>query len=152
MPRMSGLEAARRILALELQAPPKILMLSANAFEEQKRQALAMGVDDFLKKPLREEELFSALENHLCIRFDRRDRAAVVSPSEVEPELTAADLDVLSAKDRLDLTEAVVEVNQAKVRTVLNRIEMQCPQLVPRLRTMIDATKHRELWELLAGR
>jgi hypothetical protein len=70
----------------------------------------------------------------------------------VEPELTAADLDVLSAKDRLDLTEAVVEVNQAKVRTVLNRIEMQCPQLVPRLRTMIDATKHRELWELLAGR
>jgi signal transduction histidine kinase len=152
MPRMSGLEAAGRILALQLKTPPKILMLSANAFQEHKQQALAAGVDDFLKKPLQEEELFAALENHLCVRFLRSERSAIVPPIAVEAELAAADLDELSVKDRLDLTEAVAEVSQAKLRQVLNRIGVRSPQLARRLLAMTDENKHRELWELLGGR
>jgi signal transduction histidine kinase len=152
MPRMSGLEAARRILALEMKNPPKILMLSANAFEEQKRQALAVGVDDFLKKPLQEGELFAALEKHLGVRFVPSNRFEAVSASAVEAELTAPELDPLSAKDRQDLAQAVAEVNQAKLREVLGRIGIHSPQLALRLRSMIDRMKHRELWELLGYR
>jgi signal transduction histidine kinase len=152
MQRMSGLEAARRIIALELEPPPRIIIVSANAFDEQKQQALAAGVDDFLKKPLQEEELLAALETQLGVCFIRTERSGIVPPPAVDAELAAADLDPLSAKDRLDLAQAVAEVNQAKLRLVLHRIGLQSPTLARRLKAMIDEMKHRELWKLLDGR
>ena len=67
MPVMDGYEATRAIRALdniELATIP-ILAMTANAFEEDKKQALSAGMNGHLVKPIRIEELYAALEEYL---------------------------------------------------------------------------------------
>jgi CheY-like chemotaxis protein len=65
MPDMDGYEATKRIRAIEADrgAPPvPIIGVSARAMDGDRENALAAGLDDYLTKPLREEELKAVLE------------------------------------------------------------------------------------------
>ncbi|MBY0439305.1 MAG: response regulator [Burkholderiales bacterium] len=57
MPRMDGLESTRRMRALPLGRQPRVFALTANAFEEDRQACLAAGMDGFLSKPYRLEQL-----------------------------------------------------------------------------------------------
>jgi signal transduction histidine kinase/ActR/RegA family two-component response regulator len=62
MPEMDGLEASRRITALwRKNARPAIIAMTASAMEGDKQAALAAGMDDYITKPIRVEELVNAL-------------------------------------------------------------------------------------------
>jgi signal transduction histidine kinase/CheY-like chemotaxis protein len=71
MPRMDGLESTRRIRALTLDGQPRIVALTANAFEEDRQACLAAGMDGFLAKPYRLDDL-AALVADLRARRDRK--------------------------------------------------------------------------------
>lgn len=53
MPRLDGLEVARRLAARPDGERPRIVMLTASALPEEREQALACGADAVLAKPLR---------------------------------------------------------------------------------------------------
>ena len=57
MPRLSGLEAARQILAARPGRPVPIVALTADAAEKTQREIARAGIHRFLIKPVREEEL-----------------------------------------------------------------------------------------------
>jgi PAS domain S-box-containing protein len=61
MPEMDGLTATRCIRS-ELTYQPWIIGLSANAFREDREQALAIGMNAYLTKPLKLESLLAALQ------------------------------------------------------------------------------------------
>jgi CheY-like chemotaxis protein len=67
MPEMDGLEATRKIRDLaSLKDLPslkaiRIIAMTANATEEDRRIALEAGMDDYVSKPVRLEELVEAL-------------------------------------------------------------------------------------------
>ena len=67
MPVMDGYEATRRIRALEdpIRAKIRILAMTANAFEEDRRAAFAAGMDGFLSKPIDIDELWKTLRRLL---------------------------------------------------------------------------------------
>jgi signal transduction histidine kinase/CheY-like chemotaxis protein len=64
MPDMDGLEATRRIRALEQDlALPRmpIIAVTANAYKEDRERCLEAGMDDYLSKPFSEDDLAAAL-------------------------------------------------------------------------------------------
>lgn len=66
MPVMDGLEATQKIREFEKSKTDRhsfIIALSANALKEDKEKAMASGMDGFLAKPFKPEELFQLLFN-----------------------------------------------------------------------------------------
>lgn len=67
MPEMNGYEATRTIRALEDKAKANItiLAMTANAFEEDKREALKSGMNAHLSKPIEVDKLIKTLKRSL---------------------------------------------------------------------------------------
>jgi CheY-like chemotaxis protein len=62
MPEMDGLEATRTICQKwPRQVRPRIIAMTANAMQEDRETCLAAGMDDYVSKPIRVEELVGAL-------------------------------------------------------------------------------------------
>jgi GAF domain-containing protein/CheY-like chemotaxis protein len=62
MPEMDGLEATRQIIAKWNDDRPRIVGLTANAMQGDREMCLAAGMDDYIAKPIRVNELIHALE------------------------------------------------------------------------------------------
>jgi CheY-like chemotaxis protein len=63
MPEMDGLTAARRIREQpEVDPRPYIVGVTANALQGDREECLAAGMDDYLSKPIRVDELVVALK------------------------------------------------------------------------------------------
>jgi PAS domain S-box-containing protein len=61
MPELDGLEATRRIHARWGAERPHIIAVTAGVMDDEREQCLAAGMDDFVSKPIRSEELAAAL-------------------------------------------------------------------------------------------
>ena len=60
MPEIDGLEATR-IIRQSMEIQPIIIAMTANAMKEDKDECLKAGMDDFLSKPVKLEELVNML-------------------------------------------------------------------------------------------
>jgi len=71
MPEMDGLDASRQITTRwPAGERPRIIAMTANAMEDDRRMCLAAGMDDYLTKPIRVDLLIEAL-NHVTARKDK---------------------------------------------------------------------------------
>jgi CheY-like chemotaxis protein len=62
MPEMDGLEASRRICARWPRGQrPTIIAMTANAMQGDREMCLEAGMDDYVSKPIRPDELVKAL-------------------------------------------------------------------------------------------
>jgi CheY-like chemotaxis protein len=61
MPRLDGLEATRRLRARWPDRPLRIVGLTANAMAGDREECLAAGMDDYVSKPIRPDELARAI-------------------------------------------------------------------------------------------
>jgi len=147
MPRLNGLEATRQIRAQAGPRAPKVVMLTASAFEEQRQEAMAAGISDFLRKPLQEEDLYAALETQLGLQFQRRSPLADASMPQDGFTVCAAAIAELPEALRADLHQAAEELNPEKLQDVLARIEPDHPALALGIANMAKKFLYQELWE-----
>jgi CheY-like chemotaxis protein len=61
MPVMDGLEATRRIRQMPTPAPTPIIAMTANAFDEDQAACFAVGMNDFVAKPVEPETLHGVI-------------------------------------------------------------------------------------------
>src|SRR5262249_49645096 len=77
MPEMDGLEASREITRRwPRESRPRIVAMTANAMQGDRELCLAAGMDDYVSKPIRVEELIAALD---------RTAAQSAEPARTEP-------------------------------------------------------------------
>ena len=66
MPEMDGLETTRRIRLIEKDTLPlnqiKIVAMTANAMAEDRENCILVGMDDFISKPVRIDDLANVLK------------------------------------------------------------------------------------------
>jgi PAS domain S-box-containing protein len=91
MPEMDGLAATRRIA--EIWRPglrPRIIAMTANAMQGDRELCLDAGMDDYISKPVRVEDLVAALER--CAPLQTRGAVVATAPGET----AAVDREVLA--------------------------------------------------------
>jgi CheY-like chemotaxis protein len=137
MPVMDGLEATRRIRALEGGDAVKIVALTASVFAEQRGEMLAAGMDDILHKPFRPEEIFGCLERLLGVRYLRRDGVAPSAGIE-RTALDRAALAALPDELRRALADALVALDTERIALLIDRVAERDAALGQALRWQAD--------------
>jgi CheY-like chemotaxis protein len=111
MPEMDGLEASRRIRSRRSDGLP-IIALTAHAFAEERERCRAAGMDDFLAKPFKPNELYEVVERWVAGGEDpsqSEGRTRMVEEDGGAPR-TPVDLEGFRAVMRAAGVEEVVDV------------------------------------------
>jgi PAS domain S-box-containing protein len=91
MPVMDGHEAIRRIRALPAGEQSKIIAVTASAMDENRKELMEIGADDFISKPFREAELFQKIHVHVGMEYVYAEQPTPTTHTEL-PELTSESL------------------------------------------------------------
>lgn len=149
MPVMDGLEATRRIKAMEGGKETVIVALTASVLKEQQEELLAAGSDDFVSKPFRADEIFDCMERHLGVRYIYREGDEIpsgdVSELELKPEAFASLPEALKA----ELKKAAILLDVEFAHEVITRIEAIDSALASAVRQRVDELQFSALHELV---
>jgi two-component system sensor histidine kinase/response regulator len=132
MPEMSGLEATAEIRGRERASGGHvpIVALTASAMAGDREECLACGMDGYISKPLRPDELFATIDS-LCAPPGEAAGAAVDAPAAPAP-VRSVDLDQLLAG---------FNGNTRLVRDVVDVFLQDAPETLARIR---DAARARD--------
>ena len=136
MPGMDGYEATRLIKGTKKGKQTPIVALTASAFEDERRKIESLGMQGYIRKPFRENELFSTLGKILDIEYiydeaapqtkDKYDDNKELISNDIaklpknlvnqmNDALAVADLDLL-----VDLIESIDKDNNGIAQKLLN--------------------------------
>jgi len=136
MPFMDGAEATRRIRTMAGGSEVRILGLSASVIQELR--APMDGVDDFLGKPFRDDELLDRLHRLLGVRYEHETAAPPAGPRS---------LAVLPSRFVAPLRQAVASADLDATLALLDELATEAPQLAAELRALTD----RFDWDRIAA-
>ncbi len=129
---------------------PKIIALTASAFEEERTAILAAGCDDLIRKPFREEVLLEKIAQHLGVRYlyeDERVEASTplslkatplslkATPLSFEAELQPEQNEIATAEQSLPHylsqmpQEWIEQLHQAALKCSDREIDRLCEQI-----------------------
>jgi CheY-like chemotaxis protein/HPt (histidine-containing phosphotransfer) domain-containing protein len=135
MPEMDGLEATRRICKRWIPTRrPWIIAMTANAMRGDREQCLDAGMDDYISKPVRIDDLVTALE-----RCAPQSAALAAAPELANLADSLVDWDVLA---RL---QADLGGDEAIVIEVLEMFLADAPQQLDRMRQALAAAAAHDL-------
>ncbi len=131
MPVMDGYEATRRIKATEAGRAIPVIAITASAFADSKKQVMAAGMDAYLHKPFRREELYEVLGKTLGLSYVFADEADKI-PGRLKPappnsesmaalpkELIRAMHQAVAEGDMIHLTELIAQVEKIDSQVAL---------------------------------
>jgi|GEM_PF-1836500 len=140
MPVMDGIEATRRIREIDRTGQVRILGLSASVLREGGEPM--PGVDDFLGKPFRDDELLERLRRLLGVRYDYEPKPA----APMQSPLTRQTLSIPPALVH-PLRNALAAADLDTVLALLGTLDQQAPRTAAELRLLAD----RFDWEAIAA-
>jgi PAS domain S-box-containing protein len=120
MPVMDGIEATQHIRRLPDGQSIKIVAVTASAFKEEQQEMLDGGMDDFVRKPYRFDEIYACLARQLGVEYIYADKQPTHT-IEVEP-LAPEMLTILPQELRSELINALESLDQEYISTVIEQV------------------------------
>lgn len=145
MPVMNGYEATQHIRQLEPSRKTKIIALTASAFEEQRSRILAVGCDDLVRKPFREQVLFDKLVEHLGVEYIYADQ---VAENTLALSLEPSNLQVMPLEWIAALHQAALEVDAELIAQLIEQMPETQLELTNGLTALSDRFCFDEILEL----
>ncbi|PID57053.1 hybrid sensor histidine kinase/response regulator [candidate division KSB3 bacterium] len=160
MPVMDGYEATQRIRAAEVrQALPHtpIIALTASSFEDERAEILAIGCDDFLGKPFRENALFEMMGKYLGVRYvyQKSGGAHAVRDRPTSPlqsgmtELTHDMLAELPSEILDNLEQAADRSSMKQIALIIDDIRLHTPVIADALADLADDFRYDDILRVL---
>jgi signal transduction histidine kinase/CheY-like chemotaxis protein/HPt (histidine-containing phosphotransfer) domain-containing protein len=128
MPLMDGYELTEAIRAAELGRPRiPIIAFTANALKGEADRCKAIGMDDYLSKPVQLAELKAMLKKWQPVVFSVPFKAPAVMP-ETQPQPLAVDVRVLAALvgDEASVIQEFLTDFQASARQINQKLQSAC--------------------------
>jgi CheY-like chemotaxis protein len=152
MPAMDGFEAIKRIRASAGGEAVPIIVVTASPVFEHRQEALRVGANDFMSKPIREAELFVKIGSQLGVEYTYAEEALEVEPSHADAsvgELTAESVAVLPAQLISELYAATIDADRDRLLELIDIAESHDANLGRRLRILAQSFDYRSLQSLL---
>ncbi len=148
MPIMDGLEATRRIRELAGGKDVKIAACTAFAFSEERDQCLSAGMDDFVRKPYRADEVFDCMARNLGVRFIHEETPGstlTAPPETLQPE----SMTHLPAELRMELFDALIKLDSPRIIEIVRRVSETHPDVGRVLSQHADQLGYTEILRAL---
>lgn len=144
MPVMDGYEAIKRIRSTEQGKTTPIIAVTASAFEEDRQKILALGADDFIRKPVQDVELFEKIRLLLGIAYIYAEVQA--QDTEAIAQTVLVKMVAQLPNDLTDeLTRAMTTLDLDKFKALLPTVAQHTPILAEHLGGLADALRVTEL-------
>jgi signal transduction histidine kinase/CheY-like chemotaxis protein len=140
MPVLNGIEATRYIKAQSSGNSTKIIALTASSLEEERAAILAVGCDDFMRKPFRTNEIFDALAKHMGVRYvyeeinERPHQPQPLAVSNLQP----SDLNIMSAQWIAEFHLSAIAGREQRLIELIQQIPDQQSVTVKALNHLLD--------------
>jgi CheY-like chemotaxis protein len=149
MPVMDGLEATRRIRALDGGREVKIAVLSASVLSEEREQVLNGGADDFVFKPIHFDKIYDCMTALLGVKF------IYAKPDDAEdvPESAGSSLQALEDLPetlKTDLRSALVSLDPPRIERSISAIADLVPALGSSLGQLAGQFKYTAILRALS--
>ena len=150
MPIMDGFEATRRIKSTEKGKQTPIVALTASTFEEEQRRAELLSMQGHIRKPFRENTLFSTIAKILGIKY--------VYENELFSEPNGAykkDWSVFNEISKLpdslilEMSEAILVADFDLLIGYIDSIEQDNPRLAQYLKMLANDYEYDHLQQIL---
>ncbi|MEN8261078.1 MAG: response regulator, partial [Pseudomonadota bacterium] len=117
MPGMDGIETTRRLRQMDAGKDVVVVVVSANAFPEDRVKSIAAGCNDFLAKPIDMDKLLECLQRHLSLVWIYKEDERVEETQQVSLDgvslLIADDNKINRILLRTQLAKTGVRVTEA---------------------------------------
>jgi PAS domain S-box-containing protein len=153
MPVLNGYEAVKHIRESISGRNIPIIGISASVFEEDRRKGLSGGLDAFLRKPFREQELFEALRQCLSLKYQYAEEQPTGSTEggripEPDPEWRT----MLSPGLLQDMHLATLNGDLDRLLEQIQEVEKTTPEAAQRLRTLANRYEYERLLNFFEGK
>ncbi len=128
---LDGFETAHRIRMLSVGKALKIVATSASVFEETRLKSLAAGCDEFLPKPIDEQELFAVLQSLLKLEWTHQ-----AQPEEEKELLAETRFLPLATDDIKELRKLAHHGNITRILHYLGQLEARDAEYQPLTRAL----------------
>ena len=120
MPELSGAEAIA-VIKQDPTSKTKIIALTASALEAEKKQIMAIGCDDFVRKPFKTSELLLTVAKHLgvCYTCAEANAEEISSP---QAALSNSAFEQISDELLRSLQQSIMEIDLDKIEDVVEQI------------------------------
>ena len=124
----------------------KIIAVTASAMEDNRKELMEIGADDFISKPFREAELFQKIHAQVGVEYRYADDSTPAA--QVAAELTPESL-VGWPQDLIDaMREAVITADLDQLLARVQEVETHDPQIAQGLRRLAEQFEYQKLLDL----
>lgn len=148
MPVLNGVEATQYIKAQANGNSPKIIALTASSLEEERAAILAVGCDDFMRKPFRDYEIFDAMAKHIGVRYVYEETQNQPQAYSSTAKLQPSDFNNMSSEWLSEFHSAATVGRDQRLMELIEKIPDQNSATVQTLKHLVDNFEFDALIEL----